>query len=416
MKITIAMDSFKGSMTSLEAGKAVENGIRAVYADDNEIVVVPVADGGEGTVEALTYKKDFVMQKAIVTGPLGEKVEAAYIIADRETAIIEMSAAAGLTLVPEDARNPMYTTTYGVGQMINHALKQGCKHFIIGIGGSATNDCGIGMLQALGFDILNNDLKNVEYGAKGLKNVRTISAENVSPKLWKCDFTIACDVDNPLVGERGCSKIFSPQKGATPDMAEHMDEWMEHFADIVEAHFQDNYVDDKQSDGKNNKNLIEGPDKEAIRIINHQQSYNRYTPGAGAAGGMGYAFLMFLNAKLMSGADIVISQTGLENYIKKSDLVIVGEGKLDAQSTMGKIPVAIANLAKKHGKKVIAIAGIVEDKEIIEKSGAFDEIYCIDRQGMNLENAMKKENSMNNLKNTAEKIFKSYHENYRNKS
>lgn len=366
MKVTIAIDSFKGSMTSLQAGTAVKNGILGYIQPD--LTIIPVADGGEGTLEALTHGKSVVRHTLTVTGPLGEPVQASYIMVGEDTAIIEMAEAAGLTLVPEHLRNPLNTTTYGVGELINHAIKQGCTHFIVGIGGSATNDGGIGMLQALGYNILNDGLKNVSFGAKGMSEVEKVDAHSLPHLLAKCDFTIACDVDNPLVGERGCSRIFAPQKGATPEMVEDMDRWMNHYADVVE---------------------------ETITT-----SPNRFTPGTGAAGGLGYAFLMFLGAKLMSGADIVIRETNLEEHIKSSDLVIVGEGKMDAQSIMGKIPFTIAKLAKKYNKKVIAYAGAVEDREVLEATNVFDDIFAIDRGAMSLHEAMQTSNAMNNLERT----------------
>lgn len=379
MQITIAMDSFKGSMTSIEAGNAVKNGILQALPNENPTInVIPVADGGEGTIDALTYGKCFEKRTIKVTGPLGEKINASYITADGETAIIEMAEAAGITLVSKELRNPMNTTTYGVGELIKDALEHGCKHFIIGIGGSATNDCGIGMLQALGFKIKDKNGLDVAFGATGLQVAESIHPSPLSERLYACDFTIACDVDNPLTGERGCSRIFAPQKGATAEMVELMDGWMNSFAGIVEA-FCKNGV--------------------------NEYPFNRNTPGAGAAGGIGFAFLMMLRGKLMSGAQIVIRETKLEEHIKDSDVVIVGEGKLDAQSTMGKIPVTIAKLARKYGKKVYAYAGLVEDRSTVEESNAFDGAFEIDRHGMALEEAMLCENSVRNLADTVAKTF-----------
>lgn len=379
MQITIAMDSFKGSMSSIEAGNAVKTGILQALNDNNPTInVIPVADGGEGTIDALTYGKSFVKRTIEVTGPLGEKINASYIITDDKTAIIEMAEAAGITLVPKDLRNPMLTTTFGVGELIKDALENDCQHFIIGIGGSATNDCGIGMLQALGFNITDKNGASVAFGATGLEVATSISDSPLSERLYSCDFTIACDVDNPLTGERGCSRIFAPQKGATPEMVEQMDGWMNSFASIVE-----NFCKKKNEDFP----------------------FNRNTPGSGAAGGIGFAFLMMLRGKLMSGAQIVIRETRLEEHIKRSDVVIVGEGKLDAQSTMGKIPVTIAELARKHGKKVIAYAGLIEDREAIAKANVFDGAFEIDRHGMPLDEAMITENSIRNLTETVAKTF-----------
>lgn len=379
MQITIAMDSFKGSMTSLDAGNAVKAGILQALNNENPIInIIPVADGGEGTIDALTYGKTFEKRTIKVTGPLGDPIDASYIITDDKTAIIEMAEAAGITLVSKDLRNPLHTTTYGVGELIKDALENNCEHFIIGIGGSATNDCGIGMLQALGFKITDKNGTNVAFGAAGLQEAISISDSPLANKLYSCDFTIACDVDNPLTGERGCSKIFAPQKGATPEMVEQMDEWMNNFAAQVEKYCKNQ---------------------------NKDFPFNRDTPGSGAAGGIGFAFLMMLRGKLMSGAQIVIRETKLEEHIKKSDVIVVGEGKLDAQSTMGKIPVTIAELARKYGKKVIAYAGLVENREAIEKANVFDAAFEIDRHGMPLDEAMITDNSVRNLTNTVAKTF-----------
>ena len=379
MNITIAMDSFKGSMSSIEAGNAVKNGIlKALNNESPSINVVPVADGGEGTIDALTYGKRFEKRTINVVGPTGEKIDASYILTDDNFAIIEMAEAAGLPLVPKELRNPLNTTTYGVGELIKDAINNGCKHFIIGIGGSATNDCGIGMLQALGYKIADKNGDDVPFGAKGMEVAISISDSPLSSTLHGCDFTIACDVDNPLTGERGCSKIFAPQKGATPEMVEQMDGWMNAFASVVEQ-----FCKEKDSEFQ----------------------FNRTTPGSGAAGGIGFAFLMMLRGKLMSGAQIVIRETKLEEHIKASDIVIIGEGKLDTQSTMGKIPVTIAKLARNYGKKVIAYAGLIEDKSAIEKTAIFDGAFEIDRKGMSLDEAMITENSVSNLTETVAKTF-----------
>ena len=379
MKITIALDSFKGSMSSIEAGNAVKNGVlKALNNERPTINVIPVADGGEGTIDALTYGKNFKKRTINVIGPTGKRIDASYILTDENLAIIEMAEAAGLPLVPKELRNPLNTTTYGVGELIKDALNNGCKHFIIGIGGSATNDCGIGMLQALGYKITDNNGNDVPFGAKGLEVATSILDSQLSSTLHSCDFTIACDVDNPLTGERGCSKIFAPQKGASPEMVEKMDGWMNAFASIVEQFCKENDT---------------------------EFQFDRMTPGSGAAGGIGFAFLMMLRGVLMSGAQIVIRETKLEEHIKSSDIVVVGEGKLDAQSTMGKIPVTIAKLARKHGKKVIAYAGLVEDKLEIEKNNIFEGVFEIDRKGMSLEEAMITENSISNLTETVAKTF-----------
>lgn len=424
-KILVAVDSFKGSMTSLGAGNAIEKGIKSILPDA-EIRVRPVADGGEGTTEALIYGRDGVSrERCSVTGPLGDKITAEYTIydaADGRTAVMEMAAAAGLPLVPEGQRDPMHTTTYGVGEMINDAVSKGCERFIIGIGGSATNDGGIGMLQALGFSCLDADGKDVPYGAAGLgvlerivipgkmlvrKNSSELAVadpvdtpivgtaaisgagavdescvddDDFASRLSRCTFSIACDVTNPLVGELGCSRVFAPQKGADAEMVEIMDGYMKNYADVVE----------RSAEGKSDRN----------------------TPGAGAAGGLGYAFLMFLGGKLMPGIDIVLSEIGLEADVEWADTVITGEGRIDAQTMMGKTPLGVAKLAKKHGKYVIAIGGCLGDgAENCVKEGVFNECYAVnnvlgidDSDPEQVRTAMKPENAAANLTTCAAKI------------
>ena len=230
MKVVVAIDSLKGSLSSLEAGHAVSEGIHRVFPEA-EVIVRPISDGGEGTVEALTSGMSGSIQKTTVTGPLGRPVEAVYgILPESNTAIMEMSAAAGITLVNERERNPLNTTTYGVGEMIRDAIDKGCRHFIMGIGGSATNDGGIGMLQALGYGILDKEGRQVSFGAKGLKEINKITDDSVIPELKDCSFRVACDVTNTLCGEQGCSAVFGPQKGATSAMIEQMDKWLAHYA------------------------------------------------------------------------------------------------------------------------------------------------------------------------------------------
>lgn len=408
-KILVAVDSFKGSMTSLEAGAAIENGIKSILPDA-EVRVRPVADGGEGTTDALIYGRDGVSrERCYVTGPLGDRITAEYTIynaADGRTAVMEMSAAAGLSLVSEDRRNPMHTTTYGVGEMIKDAVSKDCERFIIGIGGSATNDGGIGMLQALGFSCLDADGRDVPYGAEGLGVIERIISPykperggntveffsvgdsgmhsgddvDVALKLSYCTFLIACDVTNPLVGELGCSRVFAPQKGADAETVELMDVYMKHYADVVE----------RSVEGKS----------------------DRYTPGSGAAGGLGYAFLMFLGGKLTPGIDIVLSETGLEADVEWADTVITGEGRIDAQTMMGKTPLGVAKLAKKHGKYVIAIGGCLGDgAENCVKEGAFNECYAVnnvlgidDSDPEQVRAAMEPENAVVNLTTCAAKI------------
>lgn len=373
MKVVVAIDSLKGSLTSLEAGEAIQEGIlRAI--PDAEVIVRPLADGGEGTVEALTRGMNGRYEKITVTDPLGRPTDAVYgILEDSHTAVIEMSAAAGITLIDAKDRNPMNTTTYGVGELIKDAIGKGCRHFFIGIGGSATNDGGIGMLQALGYGMLDKVGKQVSFGAKGLAELVSITDENVLPELKECTFQIACDVKNPLCGEQGCSAVFGPQKGATSDMIAQMDSWL---------------------------------GKYALLTANRYKKADSQYPGTGAAGGMGFAFLSYMNAELKSGVQIVLEETKLEEYVKDVDIVVTGEGCLDGQSVMGKAPIGVAVLAKKHHKKVIAFAGCVtEDAKVCNQNG-MDAFFPILRNVVTREEAMQAENARRNMTDTAEQVFR----------
>ena len=325
MKAVIAIDSFKGSLSSLEAGKAAEEGIKRVFPEA-ETVIRPVADGGEGTVEALVSGLDGQFIETNARDPLGRPIRAKYGILPDNTAVIEMAAASGLTLLSESERNPMLTTTYGTGELILDAVRRDCRSFIIGIGGSATNDGGIGCLQALGFGMLDKNGRQIGYGAESLSQLAAVTAENAVPELKECRFYAACDVANPLCGDNGCSAVFSPQKGADAEMIRLMDSWLMHYAEITKQF-----------------NPSAAPD----------------TAGAGAAGGLGYALMYYLNAELESGVDLIMRETRLEEDIKNSDIVITGEGCLDSQTAMGKAPVGIARIAKKYGKPVIAFSGAV---------------------------------------------------------
>lgn len=373
MKVVVAIDSLKGSLTSLEAGEAIQEGIlRAI--PDAEVIVRPLADGGEGTVEALTRGMNGRYEKITVTDPLGRPTDAVYgILEDSHTAVIEMSAAAGITLIDAKDRNPMNTTTYGVGELIKDAIGKGCRHFFIGIGGSATNDGGIGMLQALGYGMLDTEGKQVSFGAKGLAELVAITDEDVLPELKECTFQIACDVKNPLCGEQGCSAVFGPQKGATPDMIAQMDSWLS---------------------------------KYALLTANYYKKADSQYSGTGAAGGMGFAFLSYMNAELRSGIQIVLEETKLEEYVKDADIVVTGEGCLDGQSVMGKAPIGVAGLAKKHHKSVIAFAGCVtEDAKVCNQNG-MDAFFPILRNVVTREEAMQAENARRNMTDTAEQVFR----------
>ena len=373
MKVIIAIDSFKGSLSSLEAGHAIEEGIMNVYPDAN-VCVRPLADGGEGTVEALTCGMGGTLETITVTGPLGTPISCQYgILKESKTAVMEMSAAAGITLVPPELRNPLKTTTYGVGEMICDAIKKGCRRFIVGIGGSATNDGGIGLLQALGYGILDKDKKQVPFGAEGLAQIASIETEHVIPELSECTFKIACDVNNPLCGPLGASAIYGPQKGATPDMIRDMDAWLGQYAEIA-------------------RTVNPGADK--------------HTPGTGAAGGLGFAFSVFTNAVLESGISIVLAETHLEDYVTDADIVITGEGRLDAQTVMGKAPVGVASIAKKYGKKVLAFSGCVTEDAALCNEHGIDAFFPILRGVVSLDEAMNSENAKRNMTATVEQVFR----------
>lgn len=339
MKIVIATDSFKGTLTSYEAGVAICEGIKAAGVDA-DIRILEVADGGEGTSGIITRARGGKSQTVTVTGPLsGMKVTASYGIIDGGTAVIDISQACGLTLLGEKDRNPLYTTTQGVGELILDALDKGCRRFIIGLGGSATNDCGAGMLSALGLRILKEDGSPVSPGAAGLAQTHSIDTSGLDPRLEGSEFLIACDVNNPLTGASGCSMVFAPQKGADEESCRKMDEWIALFARKA----------GKPSD----------------------------FPGAGAAGGLGYAFGVLLNGRLVSGAGLVTKQIKLEDELTDADIVITGEGSIDSQTPMGKLPYVIARLAKEHGCRVMAFAGKVEcDKKTLSECIS-DEVYSI---------------------------------------
>ena len=371
MKVVVAIDSFKGSLTSLEAGEAVREGV--LKADrDAEVIIRPLADGGEGTVEALAIGLGGEMIEAEVTGPIGTPVTAKYCIVKGSTAVIEMAQAAGLPLVPAELRDPMNTTTYGVGELILDAIKRGCRAFIVGIGGSATNDGGTGMLSALGFEFLDKNGAPIAQGARGLENLAFVSGANALPELRECSFRVACDVNNPLCGDRGCSAVYAPQKGATPEAVKIMDEWLGQYAETAKKAFP-----------------------------NADANY----PGAGAAGGLGFAFMTFLGGVLESGISIILDETELEKHIADADVVVTGEGRIDFQTAMGKAPIGVAKLAKKYGKRVVAFAGCVtEDAEECNNHG-IDAFFPIVRGITTLDEALDKLNARRNLTATAYQVF-----------
>ncbi len=373
MKVVIAIDSFKGSLSSLEAGYAAGEGVhRAVKAD---VVVKPLADGGEGTTEALIEGLGGSFVEVNVTGPLGTNTTARYgIMKDGVTAVIEMAEAAGITLVKREELDPLRATTYGVGQIIADAIKRGCRNFLVGIGGSATTDGGVGMLQALGYEFLNRDGTQVGFGIGKLDTIEEIRAENRLEELKDCRFQVACDVKNPLCKDMGAVYVFGPQKGVRDEEKADLDRKMQHYAERTR--------------------LFTGKD-------------NSMAQGAGAAGGLGFAFLSYLDhVELKSGIDIVIQAIELEKEIADADIVITGEGRLDGQTAMGKVPVGVAHLAKKYGKTVVAFAGgVTEDARKCNAEG-IDAFFPIVQGVTTLEEAMHKETAKHNLANTAEQVFR----------
>ncbi|MBQ1188775.1 MAG: glycerate kinase [Peptococcaceae bacterium] len=372
MNIVIAMDSWKGSLSSIEAATSVSEGIRDVIPDA-AIQIVPLADGGEGTVEAVLAATGGNLQTVHVKDPLGRQIQASYGILPSGTAVIEMAAASGLTLLSEEERNPFYTSTYGTGQLILDAIQKGCRDFIIGIGGSATNDGGAGMLQALGFSLLDDRGSHIIPGAIGLGSLAEIQTAQAEPLLTQCRFRIACDVTNPLCGINGSSAVFGPQKGASPEQIIEMDMWLEHYARL--AH-------------------------------NINPVINANSPGAGAAGGLGFAFLAFLNASLESGISLIMNTVNLEDTICTANWVITGEGQLDAQSAMGKTPSGVASLAKKHNVPVIALAGsITEDASLCNRYG-IDAFFPVLETPCSLQEAMDPQTAQQNIRRTASQIFR----------
>ncbi|RKY00394.1 glycerate kinase [Candidatus Poribacteria bacterium] len=357
MRVVIAPDSFKGSLTALEVANAVEEGLKRVIPD-LEAVKVPMADGGEGTVQSLVDATGGRIIKRTVTGPLGEKVEAEFgILGDGVTAVIEMASASGLPLVPPEKRNPMVTTTYGTGELIKAALDMGCRRFIIGIGGSATNDGGAGMAQALGVKLLDKDGKQIPFGGGGLLKLERIDISTLDPRIKESEIVVACDVDNPLTGPRGAARVYAPQKGATPEMVEILDRALKRFAEIV-----------RRDLGKDVENV----------------------PGAGAAGGLGAGLMAFLNAKLRSGVEIVIETVKLEEKMRGADLVITGEGGIDSQTVFGKTPIGVAKTAKKFDLPVIAIAGGISDDASVLYEHGIDAMVSIIPRPMSLEEAISR--------------------------
>lgn len=357
----------------MEAGYAAREGIlRAI--PDAEVIVKPLADGGEGTTDALIEGLGGKKEELTVTGPLGEKIPAYYgILPDQKTAIMEMAAAAGIILVADADKNPMKATTFGVGEMILDAVKKGCREFIIGIGGSATNDGGVGMLEALGYHFYDENDRELGFGAEILGDIHHINGDAAVPELKECHFKIACDVTNPLCGENGATYVFGKQKGIRPEERESVDAAMASYARVA-AEFL-------------GKDVAEAA-------------------GTGAAGGMGFAFLGFLNAKLTPGIELILNAIEIEKDMQDADIVITGEGMLDFQTAMGKVPVGVAKMAKKYGNKVFAFAGgVTREAKECNKAG-IDAFFPIVRGITTLKDAMVTENAKNNMTDSVEQVFR----------
>ncbi|BBF05954.1 glycerate kinase [Haemophilus influenzae] len=378
MKFVIAPDSFKESLTALEVATAIETGFKRVFPDA-DYVKLPMADGGEGTVQSLVDATQGKLIECEVTAPLGDKVKSFFgLSGDGKTAIIEMAAASGLHLVPPEKRNPLLTTSYGTGELIKLALDLGVESFILGIGGSATNDGGVGMLQALGMKCLDSQDKPIGFGGAELANIVKIDVQQLDPRLQQVHIEVACDVNNPLCGECGASTIFGPQKGATSEMVKQLDAALSHFAEIAE--------------------------RDCGKQIRDQA-------GAGAAGGMGGGLLLLPSVQLKAGIQIVLDRLRLIDYVKDADVVITGEGRIDAQSIMGKTPIGVARTAKQFNKPVIAIAGCLrEDYDVVFDHG-IDAVFPIIHQLGDLSDILKQgeQNLISSAQNVARVLAFKFH-------
>ena len=382
MKILIAIDSFKGSLSSKEAGEAIKSGILRVIPDA-DVLISPLADGGEGTVETLVKALGGRLETVQVKGPLFQEVKAHYGILsdsqfspkDGKLAIMEMSQASGITLLSPAERNPLKTSSYGVGEMILDAYHKGCHRFLIGIGGSATNDGGIGMLSALGFRFSKENGEEICPIGEDLKDLARIDDASVPEGLLQCSFQIACDVENPLYGENGASLIYGFQKGGNKELLSQMDLWMKRYSELVKE---------------------------------YNPAANPEAPGSGAAGGLGFAFRSFLQGELKSGVSLILEETKLSEKMQGADLVITGEGRLDEQSAMGKAPIGVAKLAKSQDIPVIAFAGAVTVGAKACNQAGIDAYFPILRGISTLEEAMEKETAQNNLADTVEQAIRLY--------
>ncbi|WP_455660778.1 glycerate kinase [Pradoshia sp.] len=376
MKIVIAPDSFKGSLSALEAAKAIEKGVKRARKDA-ETLLVPVADGGEGTLDSLLAAANGKKVQVNVKGPLLETVQAEYgLLRERDICVIEMASASGLYLIEQSQLNPLLTTTYGTGELIKHALDNGCRRFILAIGGSATNDGGAGMLQALGMKLLDADGQPIQFGGGALRKLTQIDTSEFDARIAESEFLIASDVQNPLIGRHGASYVFGPQKGATSEMVEQLDQNLGHFADLVE-------------------------EQTGIRL--HDKA------GAGAAGGIGGAFQAFFPSKMSRGIDIVIEYTGLKEKLIGAECVFTGEGQIDFQTASGKTPMGVAQEAKKHRIPVFALAGSIgQGIDVLHEHG-ITSVHSIVNGPMALEEAMNRGAEL--LEQTAEQVIRTYYGN-----
>lgn len=375
MKVVIAIDSFKGSLSSVGANSIAARAIRKVYPEA-EIKGFPLADGGEGTVDALIEGLNGRSVPVTVTGPLGEKRQSRYgYLPATSTAVIEMADAAGLPMVPPELRNPLNTTTYGLGELILAALDAGCRNFIIGIGGSATNDAGLGMLTALGARFFRADGSQVGIFGRDVAEIQQLDLRGLDARLAQANIQVACDVNNPLCGEMGCSRIYGPQKGATPEIVAAMDKAISSFAKLVEE-----------------KCCITGAE----------------IPGAGAAGGLGYAFHSFLQGELKPGVRMILESMGISRALADADILVTGEGRMDAQTAMGKAPVGVAQLAKKVNPSITTVAFCgcaAKDAEVVNDHG-IDGYFPILHEVVSMEEAMSEEVAARNLAQTVTQVFR----------
>jgi glycerate kinase len=356
MKIVIAPDSFKESLTAMQAATAIEAGFREIFPDA-DYVKVPVADGGEGTVQAMIDATGGQRVECRVSGPLGEPAAAFYGLAAGDTlAVIEMAAASGLEMVPPDRRNPLLTTSFGTGQLIRAALDAGARRFVLGVGGSATNDGGAGMAQALGARLLDEQGEQIGQGGGELARLARIDLSQLDPRIKGCVFDVACDVSNPLVGPQGASAVFGPQKGATPGMVRQLDDNLRHYAEVIKRDLGCDLAD---------------------------------RPGAGAGGGIAAGMVAFLGGRLRPGSEIVTEAVGLDGKVRDADLVVTGEGRIDGQTIHGKTPIGVARVAQRHGKPVIALAGcLAKDAGAVHGHG-IDAVFAAVNCPCSLEQALR---------------------------